>query len=555
MGRKREQNSRAREIRVAAEDEDEGGGGSHRTQDRDRDKRGRSHRDKQIDNEELGFEMRPTESTGSTCWRVAIFMLSALAVVALATFATLAARRSSVAHSSQDSVAISRVGSHQAAQRLPQQAKQKPTATHATGRAILSPPSLLAPRLPPHPSLPPPPLDLFEEPPPSSPPPSEPPPPPVLSPPPSPPPPMPPPPMPPSLVWTAYHGKNCWWGGNGAGKELEKPQGSSAPGISSLDACKAACLGSFPACGGILFSRQDQCFRKGDIRVERCHSDFNFDLHLLTPPSPPVPPHLPPSPPSHPVADAVRAINERFHNGRPSDKLGKIGLLMHQWDGLEAHNLGKPWQMCIKNCMCQGQFINGRISSMAVYQGLSRRADRKGISLPFGNRGGLLLHPDHVQLDCLYGIDGATYHLDNPHNPGCTDAFCDARHMTDQNGGFCSFSGYPVLAWAPRDLKLALDLHLEHGNGWTAPAFHSGYNELILNSPKLNEKLPQSIMGFFSIKGQSPVTDDLGYGININVVDAHRQFLAEYGLTEDRVPMLELDPTNWEQPFATYRSG
>ena len=27
--------------------------------------------------------------------------------------------------------------------------------------------------------------------------------------------------------------------------------------------------------------------------------------------------------------------------------------------------------MCIQNCMCQGQFINGRISSMAVYQGLA----------------------------------------------------------------------------------------------------------------------------------------------------------------------------------------
>lgn len=248
-------------------------------------------------------------------------------------------------------------------------------------------------------------------------------------------------------------------------------------------------------------------------------------------------------------------INERFRNGRPSNKLGEVGLLLHQWDGLEAHNLGKPWQMCIQNCMCQGQFINGRISSMAVYQGLSRRADRRGISLPFGNRGGLLLHPDHVQLDCLYGKDAATYLLDNPAHPGCTDDYCSVAHMKDQNGGICSFSGYPVLAWAPHDLKLALDLHLEHGDQWHNPSFHSGYNELIINSPKLNDKLPHSIMGFFSVKGQSTVTSDLGFGIVVDVVQVHDQFLKEYGLTDNDVPLLELDPLNWESPFATLHAS
>ena len=48
---------------------------------------------------------------------------------------------------------------------------------------------------------------------------------------------------------------------------------------------------------------------------------------------------------------------------------------------------------------------------MIVYKGLSERADRQAIPLPFGNRGGILLHPSHATVDCAYGIDGGTYRL------------------------------------------------------------------------------------------------------------------------------------------------
>ena len=54
----------------------------------------------------------------------------------------------------------------------------------------------------------------------------------------------------------------------------------------------------------------------------------------------------------------------------------QVGVLLHQWDGLEEW--GTPWQMCITSCMCQGAFINGRISSMIVYRDLSKRPDRVG---------------------------------------------------------------------------------------------------------------------------------------------------------------------------------
>ena len=48
---------------------------------------------------------------------------------------------------------------------------------------------------------------------------------------------------------------------------------------------------------------------------------------------------------------------------------------------------------------------------MIVYEGLRTRADRRAISLPFGDRGGMIISPFAVELDCLYGIDGGTYRL------------------------------------------------------------------------------------------------------------------------------------------------
>lgn len=350
------------------------------------------------------------------------------------------------------------------------------------------------------------------------------------------------------VTWEAHPGRNCWWGGNGAGLELESPRGSVAPGVDSLDGCKAACVAKIPECEGFLLTKRNECYRKGAIVLDSCGSSSDMTLYLIVPPSPPAPPSPPPSPPYRPFSSGVLAINERFRNGRPSDRLDEVGLLLHQWDGLEAHDIGKPWQMCLFNCMCQGTFINGRVSAMAVYRDLNQRADRVAIPLPFGNRGGLILDPSYATVDCIYGIDGATYHLDNPSHPGCTDTLCN----TYSNPFPCGFGGGYVEAWGPQDLKLVLETYAEHGVHYHAPGFHSGYNEFIVNSPRLNENLPQAIMGFFFPKGQSTVTSDLGFGIMVDVVSAHAAFLNEYQLTNEQVPLLVLDAANWESPFSPY---
>ena len=70
------------------------------------------------------------------------------------------------------------------------------------------------------------------------------------------------------------------WAGHGS-KEIETPQGSPAPGISSLDDCAAACA-ALPQCDGFLSNSKqtwvegkskaegELCYRKASVRVASC---------------------------------------------------------------------------------------------------------------------------------------------------------------------------------------------------------------------------------------------------------------------------------------------
>lgn len=85
----------------------------------------------------------------------------------------------------------------------------------------------------------------------------------------------------------------------------------------------------------------------------------------------------------------------------------QAGVLLHQFDEIEVK--GKPWEACTgPRCYCQGSYIPGRFSAMIVYQGMRNRPDRLAIPLPFGDRGGLVLNPGVLEVECLYGVDGST---------------------------------------------------------------------------------------------------------------------------------------------------
>ena len=54
--------------------------------------------------------------------------------------------------------------------------------------------------------------------------------------------------------------------------------------------------------------------------------------------------------------------------------------------------------------------------------------------------------------------------------------------------------------------------------------------------------------------GSVSAAADLGYGIIIDVVKVHKEFLQTYGKSAAEVPLLSFDPYNWREPFTTYGS-
>lgn len=279
----------------------------------------------------------------------------------------------------------------------------------------------------------------------------------------------------------------------------------------------------------------------------------------LSPP-PPLPPPHPPPPRPPPLPRVLDDLNLRFRNGRPSNDLEEVGIILKQFDGLER--AGRPWEACEgRACSCQGATLPGRVSAMIAYKGLSDRADRRGIPLPFRDRSGVVLRNAALSLECLYGVDAATFNLKDETQPGCTISRCDTTgeglcehgsRMDDcAHGDLCGFSGGAPTAWQPSDLALMLTMHKKYGSEYKERTFHSGYNEVIIASATLNRRLPHSIAAFFTLDGAYPYAKggDRDVGVD-DVTKAHRDFLQRYGLSEAQVPLLTLTPEEWDTPFS-----
>lgn len=191
------------------------------------------------------------------------------------------------------------------------------------------------------------------------------------------------------------------------------------------------------------------------------------------------------------------------------------------------------------------------MSCSLVHARLHERSDRAAIPL-VSMSGGVVVRAALASSLCVFGADGATLNNNcnppGPHGnclPGCgaPPIWCELDKpllMNNCRCGLYNCNGRPR-PWRPEHLSFVLEQHLLHGPTYKQPGFHSGYNEVVLDSKVWEDRLPQSIHAFFFLEGGAD---------EAKVRKAHRAFRAAYpGTSEQRVPLLKLRPAQWEAPF------
>ena len=199
--------------------------------------------------------------------------------------------------------------------------------------------------------------------------------------------------------------------------------------------------------------------------------------------------------------------------------------MLRQFDSTESRT--EPWRGCPRggppdeNNDCN--MFGNRLSGSVIFPEQRRDGPNGRTSIPmFAESAGVIFNPHSTVITCAYSNDGGSRGRDD----GCGTDWCPTvRGVADP---WCD--GRPH---APKDLKNALRGSIQRG----------GYNEIIVPAALLQQRLPTAISGFFYLKGQP--TD--------RIAKAHHDFVELYkakGVTAEKVPLVELDPSNWDAPFS-----
>jgi len=216
----------------------------------------------------------------------------------------------------------------------------------------------------------------------------------------------------------------------------------------------------------------------------------------------------------------VHKLNARFRDGRPSNDLAKVGLLLRQFDAEEDQS--QPWRGCPKRkkvaagagreCEIYGNRFSASIVNAEMF------AAQKKIRI-FSNGAGVIYSPS-VRLNCIYGGDGGT--RSKPED-GCGKQFCDPHRS--QNDGWCD--GLPH-----HSAQLANVLgHMQPGN----------YDEAIVDTASIDAHLPGAVEAIFYVKG-SRQSATQGR-------EVHAKFVRQFDLDAAEYPLLRLDIADLERPF------
>lgn len=108
----------------------------------------------------------------------------------------------------------------------------------------------------------------------------------------------------------------------------------------------------------------------------------------------------------------------------------------------------------------------------------------------------------------------------------------DPHHLDGTDGCGISREG----TWAPEDFGLFLQRSCRFEKEVQAPWSHRlDYNEILIDATHWTNHLPDAIEAFV---GESDLARQ-----------QHQRFLQQYGLTPDEVPLLKINPIDWDKPF------
>ena len=271
------------------------------------------------------------------------------------------------------------------------------------------------------------------------------------------------------------------------------------------------------------------------------------------PPGPPPPPGLPSPPPSPrpppPRAPAARYVGlEQLHArfrrspygtpGAPTawyanGALAEAAVLVHVFDGRESWGADNSWS------------AQGGMSCSLLYRDL-RPGGHHRYSIPTfsvwasGVQGIIFRPGPTTRIICGNAFDsneGKCKEHWCPSVPLAEDTYDPTSTMGDDGAAGCHGS------WRPQDFGVFLRRYTKYNQQVQAAYQHRlDYNEIIVDGGHWTDNLPDSIEAFFT-------SDDTGAREEEVARRQHQLFLQEYNLAAAQVPLLKLDPTNWDKPF------
>ena len=215
--------------------------------------------------------------------------------------------------------------------------------------------------------------------------------------------------------------------------------------------------------------------------------------------------------------------------------LAGSGVLLHQFDTTDSYDpiraSGPSWLLSTEE-----REWSDRIAATLVNARL--RNQHEIMPLYSDVTAGVVLNPMHVNVMCSYSSDGGTQHVKcNPPGrsedctPGCSD-----REQGPRSAEQCF--------WGEHEIgHMLMDQLKTHHTG-----AEKRYNEIILDASDFRKSLPQAIEAVFFIGVDSSIhCQSANHWASARghcerfAHDAHKNFLRQYGLRPETVPLLRLD--------------